>query len=271
MRNVSLRSKSLKVEGRSINYLIGGEGICILFLHGYMESKEVWLDFIEPFLSKYMVIIPDLPGVGQSSCNADINSMENMAYSVKLLLTHNSIDNAIFIGHSMGGYVSLALLSKYKVFVKGIVLLNSLSIADDAKKLSDRLKEISIIKKGKKGLLIKFAIPNSFLRSNRDLYSNHINSQIEIAQKISSINLIATIHGLNIREDQSVLLSKSNIPYIIVHGKNDTVLPAHPIKIEKQIHQNNFLWVDNCGHNCFIEQKLRVQKIVSEFVCKFSD
>ncbi len=271
MKNESLNSHVIRKDDTTISYLIGGTGPCLIFLHGYMETKEVWLNFADSYLSKYQVVIPDLPGHGQTSLHHDINSMENMADAVITILIRNSIKKAILIGHSMGGYVALALLDKNKSYICGVGLLNSLSIADSKKKIGERLKEIEIIQKGKKNLLIKFGIPNSYQQNRKDLFKAEINNQIQFALAIPSINLIATIKGLNVRADRSLLLSKSNIPYIILQGQNDKVLPTHVLEMENQIHSNNFLWVDNCAHICFIEQKSKIHKIVLEFLHAISN
>lgn len=266
MKKESLYIREIRNDDTTISYLIGGKGPCLIFLHGYMETKEVWLNFADSFLLNYQVVIPDLPGHGETSLNNDINSMENMADAVITILIRNNIEKAIFIGHSMGGYVALAFLDKYKSYINGVGLLNSLSVADSRKKIGERLKEIEIIQKGKKDLLIKFGIPNSYQQNSKDIFKAEISNQIQFALAIPSINLIATINGLNVRPDRSLLLLKSNIPYIMLQGKNDKVLPTHVLEMENQIHSDNFLWIDNCAHICFVEQKSKTHKIVLKFL-----
>ena len=80
-----------------------------------------------PQLSKNNTIITiDFPGHGKSGVISEIHSMELMAEVVDQLLQHLQISSATFIGHSMGGYVTLAYAEIYPHKIEKIILLNNL-------------------------------------------------------------------------------------------------------------------------------------------------
>lgn len=268
MRNEVFSNKIIESEEGDITYLQAGDGPCIIFLHGYMETKEVWIDFASRFVERYRVIIIDLPGHGESSLKSSINSMENMALVIYQIIIHNNIKKAIFIGHSMGGFVLLAFLEKYPSLVKAIVMLNSITMNDNEKKLEERKKEIYLLNKGKKDLLINYAIPNSYFPPNRDYFSNQISNSIARARQISKENIIAHIKGIMSRPDRTDILISSKVPYIILHGNNDSLFDSMVIINEKLIHKSNFRKIENCSHMSFIEQADDVFDVVIDFMLR---
>ncbi|MBT5425081.1 MAG: alpha/beta fold hydrolase, partial [Bacteroidetes bacterium] len=86
----------------SIRYSAKGEGVPLVFLHGYLLSLDVWLDFTSELSHDYRVICIDMPGHGESGLPSEISSMELMADVVKKVLDHLRIDSAVIFGHSMG-------------------------------------------------------------------------------------------------------------------------------------------------------------------------
>jgi len=99
------------------------------------------------FLKKNRVITIDLLGHGNSECLGYIHSMEDNADMIHEILSELRIRKAIFVGHSMGGYVALAFAELYPETVKGIVLLNSTSRADSEERKLNRDRAIKVVKK----------------------------------------------------------------------------------------------------------------------------
>lgn len=116
-----------------------GEGPVIVLLHGFPENGNLWRD-IWPALAKHnTVIIPDLPGSGESTFANEDLSIEHLAESVKLILDKEGIDEIVLAGHSMGGYIALAFAEKYPVMLRGLSLIHSTAAPDsDEKKKTGR-------------------------------------------------------------------------------------------------------------------------------------
>ena len=121
-----------------IHYNIIGKGPCIVLLHGFLLSSSIWDELVPILSKKNKVIIIDLPGHGKSGCIAEIHSMELIAEVINFILEKNNINQASFIGHSMGGYISLAFTEKYKSKVNALILLNSTTEKDSAEKKINR-------------------------------------------------------------------------------------------------------------------------------------
>src|SRR5690606_21442457 len=89
-----------------------GQGQVILLLHGFLENSSMWKDIAPELAKNHRVVAIDLLGHGQTGCLGYIHSMELMAEVVEAVLNHLKIETYTVIGHSMGGYVALALAEK---------------------------------------------------------------------------------------------------------------------------------------------------------------
>ena len=94
-----------------------GEGFPFVFVHGYLGSSEMWTFQKEFFSKDYRVIIPALPGFGESHNVKSLNSINKMAKKIISVLDKKKIDKLNLIGHSMGGMIvqEMANLSSEKI------------------------------------------------------------------------------------------------------------------------------------------------------------
>src|SRR5438094_5666134 len=96
-------------QNTEIFYKVTGEGHPVVLLHGFAEDSNVWNEQVG-FLQQYCrLIIPDLPGSGKSGVlQKDNVTIGDYAIFVNALLQSENIDKCILLGHSMGGYITLA-------------------------------------------------------------------------------------------------------------------------------------------------------------------
>lgn len=121
----------LDYKNSSIHYTVTGDGPALVLLHGFLETLEMWEDFVPEFSRSHQVICIDLLGHGQTDCLGYLHTMEDMADAVFAVLHHLKIEKAHVIGHSMGGYVALALAERQPQLFEGLCLMNSTFEADD--------------------------------------------------------------------------------------------------------------------------------------------
>jgi pimeloyl-ACP methyl ester carboxylesterase len=97
----------------------------IVFVHGLGGSKENW----EPqhrFAQNYRLIIPDMQGHGESIVE-NSSTISNNARKIIELLEHLGIENAHFVGLSMGGAITQEVYRQNKKVVKSMTLANTFS------------------------------------------------------------------------------------------------------------------------------------------------
>lgn len=108
---------------RGISLLEGGEGDPFLLLHGIPGSSFTWSTVGEQLANHYRVILPDLPGFGQSDLPGEDYYMEAQAWGIKRTLDGLGIRELYLGGHDFGGPVVLTLVRLFpELSVKGLVL-----------------------------------------------------------------------------------------------------------------------------------------------------
>lgn len=117
-------SKNLtRRKERGISILEGGEGDPFLFLHGIPGSSFTWSTIGELLANHYRVILPDLPGFGQSDLPGEDYYLEAQAWAIKRTLDGLGIRELYLGGHDFGGPVVLTLIRLFpELSVKGLVL-----------------------------------------------------------------------------------------------------------------------------------------------------
>ncbi len=214
-----------------IAYSTTGKGKALVLLHGFLENSTMWDSYISGFAENHQVITIDLLGHGETENLSYIHTMEDMADAVHATLTHLHISEAIFIGHSMGGYVSLAFAELYPEMVKGIVLLNSTSKEDSPERKINRMRAIKAVKQNP-DVFIGMSIANLFSEENRERLIDEINLVKQQALKTSIQGIISALEGMKVRKDREFILHQATFPILLILGKKDPVL-----NYEDNIHQ----------------------------------
>jgi pimeloyl-ACP methyl ester carboxylesterase len=107
-------SRSATVEGATVHYLTAGHGPAVILLHGYTQTSRMWRPIIPLLASKFTVIAPDLPGIGDSSIPADKDiGMITAARQIHELVRSQKIEKARVVGHDIGLMVAYAYAAQF--------------------------------------------------------------------------------------------------------------------------------------------------------------
>src|SRR5690606_7845875 len=142
---------------------------------------------------------------------------------VYAVLEELEITQAVFTGHSMGGYVALAIAELYPDMVKGIVLQNSTSKADSEERKLNRDRAINAVKQSYANF-VRLAIANLFSEENRERFTAEIEAVRNEAIKTPVQGIVAALEGMKIRKDREILLHTTDIPVPLILGKKDPVM-----------------------------------------------
>ena len=255
--------KTLLYKNTKISYTDSGKGTAIVFLHGFLENKEMWQDYITLFSEKYRVITIDLLGHGESDSLGYVHEMEENANAVNEVLEHLQIEKPIVTGHSMGGYVALALAELYPAKIQKLVLLNSTSKEDSAEKKLNRTRAIKAVKQNYVNF-VSLSIANLFSESNRVRLAGEIEKVKEQALKTPLQGIVASLEGMKIRKDREFVLKENIFPVLLILGKQDPVLNYE--ENSNQIKNTTAELVSfEDGHMSHIENKEELKKVLSDF------
>ena len=215
--------KQIIYKNTKIAYTDSGKGTAIVFLHGFLENSKMWDYFIPELSKKYRTISIDLLGHGNTEPMGYIHSMEDNADVVHAVLSELKIRKAVFVGHSMGGYIALAFAELYVDNVKGMVLLNSTSRADSDERKLNRDRAIKVVKQNYTNF-VRLSIANLFSENNRERLESEIENVKLEALKTPLQGIVASLEGMKIRKDREVILHFAPYPMLLILGKNDPVL-----------------------------------------------
>ena len=250
-----------------LSYSDTGQGNVVVLLHGFCESRALWNDF-ENFLSqKYRVICPDLPGYGQSRLEVSNVSMAYFAEEIKRLLDSLSIDQCTMIGHSLGGYVTLAFAEKHPHRLKGIGLFHSTAYAYTELKKANRNKTIKFIEENGVDTFASSFVPPLFDHSTREKYGDEINYLIKVAKNTDPLAVIETSKAMRDRPDRTSVLEGIQVPVMFIIGKEDGAVPFESSMKQVGMPKESVVHIyEKCGHMGMIEKKEETMKAVNSFL-----
>ena len=243
-----------------IFYEVYGKGKPLVLLHGFLESSNMWETILPLLTQENKVICIDLPGHGKSDFIAETHTMELMAEVVYSILDSLEIKHARFLGHSMGGYVSLAFAELFPDEVDTLVLLNSTTESDSEERKKNRDRAIRLIKKDSR-LFITMAINNLFYDKTKHLHAREIKQLKEEAFLFPVEGIIATIKGMRDRKGRTEILKNFKGTKFLIAGKEDTMIPK---EVSKRISKNANTDVHfvNSGHMTVNENSREMIKIL---------
>ncbi len=240
---------------------------CVVLLHGYLESLLVWDDFVPHLYKQCRVVTLDLPGHGISEVKGEIHTMDYLADTVAEAIRSLEIDRCTVVGHSMGGYVALALTERHPDLLNGVVLLSSTPNADSEEKKEMRRREIALIQSGKKDLIARVAPGKGFAADNRRACNDYIEDLTEQVYLTEDDGIVAVLNGMIERKDLNEMLRKTSVPSLFILGRKDEyITPDIAEKMVSEHPEAKVVWLENSGHTGFIEEPEKTAEAILKFI-----
>ncbi|WP_185872676.1 alpha/beta fold hydrolase [Blattabacterium cuenoti] len=246
-----------------------GNGLPIIFLHGFMENMNIWNKIVNVLSIEHNTILIDFPGHGKTKFveqkNSKILTMENLSFSLEFYLKKNNINKAFFIGHSMGGYVALALAEKYPEIFLGLCLLHSTAQSDDEKKKKYRINSIPMII-NHYSLFVTRSIEKLFNVNKLHCFKEEIDYITQIALCIPINCILSIMRGMLIRKNRINVIKTTTFPKLYIIGSYDSILQKKILIDESKLGYNTFYQEIPTGHMGPIENPQYIIKILQNFI-----
>lgn len=258
---------SFSYQHYSIPYTDTGTGKIIVLLHGFAETSHVWKKQ-SPFLgNQFRVIAPEIPNVGAGFAPALLASIDLMADAVAALIQSISGEPVILLGHSMGGYITLAVAEKHPQLLQAFGLIHSTAFADTDEKRETRKKAISFIQKNGAAAFLQTTAAGLFSQQSGQQHPEWINEAVMMGSHFAPEVLMANYEAMMARPDRTNGLQGSKLPVLFIIGKEDkAVLPED---VMKQVHLpqvSYFHLLDNVGHMGMWEAADKVNSFIQKFI-----
>lgn len=258
-------NKQIQYENKKIFYRCDGEGKPVILLHGFGEDGDVWSGQTEYLKEKFRLIIPDLPGSGRSEMINDM-SMEGMAEVVHAIIHEEMIDACPVIGHSMGGYITLALAEKYPNHISAFGLFHSTAYADNEEKISNRQKGIAFIQEHGPSAFLKTVTPNLFSAVSKEKMPGTITQFIE-RHNFSRESLVSYYQAMIKRPDRTEMLQKAVVPVLFIMGKYDMAVPLTDALRQCHLPEISYIHIlHQSGHMGMMEESLKCNQVLDKFL-----
>ena len=249
-----------------LHFSEAGQGTPVVLLHGFPLSSTLWTEQREQLAEHFRVITPDLRGHGQSPAPAGVYEMESLARDVLALLDSLDIKQAVIMGHSMGGYVTLAAWRCAPGRFLAMGLIDSQAGADTEAGRQGRLQLAE--KVAAKGSLVAAdaMLPKLFapgLAAGHPLWE-----QVrQMILKTPRAGIIGALNGMAVRHDANAMLSTINIPVLVVAGDKDQIIPlAKAETLASAIPKATLKVIANAGHMPMLEQPAATTAAIHDFL-----
>jgi len=256
--------KHINYYNHKIAYDVKGQGTTLVFLHGFGENRQMWSKYTAYF-SDYQVLTIDFPNAGDSEVMEA--SVARMAKIVNAVLETEGIEKCIMIGHSMGGYVTLAFAKLYESKLFGYCLFHSQPNADTEEKKKGRNKAIDFVEKHGSTPYFKGLMPllfaKGYLKDNEEV----LQKLIKQGSQMSKQGVINQLKTMRDRPDNRAVLGNSKVPVCFIIGEEDVAIPT-----ENSLNQTylpntaDIHLLPNVGHMAMFEVQLKTVGILNRFI-----
>ena len=260
-----------KVNGITLGYEEQGTGIPLVFLHAFPFNRTMWRPQ-EGLASRHRMLAIDLRGHGESDAPFWRYSLEQYARDVKELLAHLGIHKAIFVGLSMGGYLSFTLYRCYPELVLGLALADTRAEADKPEQLQWRFDLAQRAAAQGPSAVVTDMLPK-LLSPKTYRQRPHLVKQVQSIQETAPVQvIIGDLMAMAERPDSISLLTSIAVPVVVLAGEDDVLTPpADAERIAKGIPGATLVIIPEAGHMSNIEQPDAFNHAVGELAARCSE
>ena len=271
-KNNSMEFSTFTYQGAEISYSVYGSGKPLMLLHGFGEDSSVWRHQVKALSGECSLLVPDLPGSGKSVSEKAIAltaEIDTMADCMAALVRHvfEGTNGVAVLGHSMGGYITLALEQRHTALINAFGLVHSTAFADTAEKKETRRKAIAFIQKNGSLEFLKTAVPGLFGDAFKAAHPEQVEALIAAGKDFEPAALINYYEAMMARPERTGVLQGSAKPVLFILGTEDKAAPMNDVLKQSYMPQVSYLTIlDGAGHMGMWEQPVKVNNAILNFM-----
>ncbi|MFX1435187.1 MAG: alpha/beta fold hydrolase [Promethearchaeota archaeon] len=241
-------------------------GIPLVFIHGWLGSSREWIHQLCYFNFKEHITTLDLPGFGKSGKPKAKYSIEFFTEQILSFLKLLGYNEAILIGHSLGGMIALNITIRNPKLVKKLILISS--SAEISQSLKDKIKLFwvnlifkLIYKKFLKNIVKQILSPKFKIQELKRLYTT--------ALKIPKSIVLRTFKNMTSKFNMHDQISQISQPTLIIYGNEDKIISDSMItELGNLVPNSKIFNIEDSSHRVMVDNYEKVNKIIDEFVKK---
>ncbi len=250
--------QKLTVNGIQIAFERQGSGTPLVLIHGFPLDHSSW-DALLPHLDGFDVITPDLRGFGESAIMDGAYTIDDMADDVIALLDALKVEKAAFVGHSMGGYVALAIARKHLDRISGLGLVSTQALPDSAERKAGRYATAEQV--GAQGSVVVADAMAPKLSAD----PQQVSALRELILRQPADGIMGALAAMAERADSTDILPTLSFPVVLVHGLADGLIPVERSReMQALIPQASLAEIPNVGHMPMLESPAETAKALKD-------
>lgn len=258
-------------KGQSVFYGRTGEGPVVMLVHGFGEDHHIWKETIQQLSKNFTVIFPDVPGSGHSPLNPALSSIDDYAEAIHTIVAHEKIASFAMVGHSMGGYITLAYAEKYPGKLIGFGLFHSTALADSEEKAEARRKGIRFIENNGAAAFLKQSTPNLFTPEYREHHPEIVQRILDYGKTFTDAALIQYYESMIARPDRTEVLKNTTIPVLFILGKKDQAVSFTDTLPQTYLPAFSYIEIlESSAHMGMFEEKEKSMAILEKFLLEIA-
>ncbi|TAF63395.1 MAG: alpha/beta hydrolase [Cytophagales bacterium] len=249
-------------------YATQGKGQVVLLLHGFCENNTLWQNYMKHLAKRYRVIALDLPGFGASEDLLNHpTTLTQIAEQINEFLQTLEIEKAIFIGHSLGGYVSLAFAEKYPEKVQGIGLFHSTALPDSDEKKKNRDNLIKIVNKKGTAEFMRNFVDDLFYDPRKPDLKDEMQLMEYMVTQTAPKTIITLSEAMRDRPDRTQVLKKAKFPVLFIIGRDDKFISYASYQSQIDLPAHSLVHIlPETGHIGMLERPQTCLKAIEAFL-----
>ncbi len=254
-------------DGTAIHYSSTGTGEAVVFIAGMSLGCHVWDPVIETVGKVYRCIAVDPRGSGSSAAPRGPYTIETMAVDLDGLLDHLDVEQAVIVGHSMGGFVAMETALSFPKRVRSLVLVSTAASGDPT--------ELGTTPEAAKALLRTGGKLEEIFRGMLEVGIDPgvRDAQPERIDALVKAHLAHPPRGRGFagqraavaRFDAKERLSSIACPCLVLHGQSDALISHQTGKaLANRVKGARFHLLDGVGHFPQVEASRRTAEAICE-------
>lgn len=255
------------INGINIAYTDSGQGHPLVFIHAFPLSQQMWKPQVAVFEQQYRVITLDLRGHGETDTLLWNFTLEDYAKDIYELLRHLKVEQATFIGLSMGGYILFAFYRLFPAMVSALVLADTRAQADNEEGKAGRLAMAQTAHTQGPTAIADMMIPKLLTSTTTENQKDLVEGVRTMILKNQSVGIIVDLMAMAARPDSTALLAQISCPTLVVVGEEDIATPPpESHDMVDRIPNSELVTIPDAGHLSNYEQPETFNEALQTFL-----
>ena len=239
----------------------------IIFIHGFPYDHFMWDKQVAELSENYFCVTYDIRGLGESDTGDGQFTMEMFVDDLETIVNDANLDKPVLCALSMGGYISLRAMEKIQDKFSGLILCDTKPESDDNTGKLKRANAIKQIGSGDYENFIESFVLNCFGEKFIKENSAEYKKVVDRSKKNNPIGVKGCLLAMAGRTDTTESLSKIILPTLVICGSEDKLSPPATMKsMAEKIPYSRFVLIEDAGHMTPIENPVKVNSSIKEFL-----